>query len=66
MVDAKLTSEKLEEYRQEMEAAIIIVENLSKYCSTPDELVAMMRLAADNEGQLRLVMSSIMNTSKGK
>ncbi len=64
MNELKMTTDKLQEYKQEMGAAVTIVEHLKRYCTTIDELETMMNLAAENEGQLRLVMTSVVSATK--
>ena len=66
MVVDKMTDEKLAEFRDDIEQAVIIADSLQKYCSSIDELLGMLRHASENEGQLRLIVTAVANANAGK
>ncbi len=59
-----LSAEKMEEARTLMSGAIDVVDNLSKYCGSIEELFGIMTLSMENEGQMRLILTSLANSKK--
>lgn len=55
---AKQTAE--ESFRSSLEDVIAISEKLYPYCNSVQDLVGIAKLALENDGQLRLLMSSVL------
>ena len=44
-------------YRSSLQDVIVVAQKLSPYCKTVDELLSMVQLALENDGQLRLLIT---------
>ena len=58
MTEQKQTAE--ESFRSSLEEIIVISEKLTPYCNTVQDLIGMAKLALDNDGQLKLLMASVL------
>ena len=47
----------LQDFRQALQASIVIIEQLTNDCADIDELIGIMKLATTNDGQLRMLMN---------
>ena len=59
-ISADKIAEAEASFRASLEDVITMAEGLSKHCKTLDDLVGMARLALENEGQLRMLMSTVV------
>lgn len=50
-------------FRSSLEDVVVVLEKLSPFATSPEELAGMVRLALENEGQLRLLFQI---TTQGK
>ncbi len=57
MAEVKFTAEQQEAFRNGLDAATDLIEDLVTYCRSTKELAEMMRLALTNEAQFRLLMT---------
>ena len=52
----KLTQQEEEaKFRSCLEDVMVVVENLADHCTTPDEMIGMLRLAMTNDAQMRML-----------
>lgn len=56
----------LDGFRKSLEDVRDVTIALGPYCSTPDELLSMVELGIQNDGQLRLLLSEVTNASPGE
>lgn len=62
-----MTEETVEQkFRSALMDALKIVESLGPICQNLDEVASIMRLAEDNDGQLKLIMTAFAKKSGGK
>lgn len=61
------TEETVEmKFRSALADALKMVESLGPICQNLDEVASIMRLAIENDGQLRLLMQSLSKKTGGK
>ena len=58
------TEETEASFRSSLEDVVTITEKLSPYCRTVEDLLGMVRLALENDGQLHLLMGLVAQPSK--
>lgn len=63
-MERKATQEEMESFRSSLEDLLTIADKMIPYCKTTEEIIGMARLATENDGQLRLLMSLIAQGSK--
>ena len=51
-------------FREDLEAAILLIEKFSPFCKTPEELIGMLSLAMKNDAQANLLMKEITPLSR--
>jgi hypothetical protein len=62
MNDQKVSVE--DKFRESLRDAGTVIHKLSNICVTFDEALGMIHLALENDGQLRLLMASILPQGK--
>lgn len=53
-----------EQFRDNLRDLIVILERFAPLCKTPDDLVGMLRLAINNDGQLALMLKELTPLGK--
>ena len=60
MVEKALTPEEQRlRMREEIADTIVIIKKVAQYCGNVDDLVGMLQLALQNDGQLTLLMAEL-------
>lgn len=54
----------LVEFREDLQTAILLIEEFSPLCKTPEELVGVLSLAMKNDAQARLLMKKLTPLSQ--
>lgn len=54
----------MQSFRSSLEDVITIAEKLTPLCETVSDLVGMVRLATENDGQLKLLYELVMRNKK--
>jgi hypothetical protein len=62
MAENKMTPE--ESFRESLKDVIVVAQMLASHCQTIEELIGMAELALENDGQLRLLMTTVMKKDK--
>lgn len=58
--DTRATQEQVEgQFRESLKDATVIIEKLAPHVASVEELVAVLRLAQENDTQLRLVLKEV-------
>lgn len=57
MNEVSKQTELEDNYRSSLQDVIVVAQKLSPYCKTVDELLSMVQLALENDGQLRLLIT---------
>lgn len=56
----KVQAEDVEKsFRDSLDDLILVTEKLSPFCSSPSEMVEVLRLAQSNDMQLRILMNQV-------
>ena len=55
MADRKQTDE--EQFAESFKEVLAVIEKLSPFCKSPDDMIDMLRLALKSDGQLRLLIA---------
>ena len=65
--NVKMTDEeKQQRFREVLEDVVSVIENFSHVTTTPEELAGICKLALENDGQLKLLMSVIAGPPQHK
>lgn len=59
-------SSALESFRESLEDVVAIVEGLAPFCVSTRELLEMVKLAVENDGQLRLLRQAVAGPEQVK
>lgn len=51
-------------FRSSLEDVITVVDGLKSFCTTPDELAGLCRLALENDAQLRILLATLTDPVK--
>lgn len=53
-----------DQFRGELKDAAVLIAKLEPYCKTIEELLSVVNLAVENDGQLRLLMPLVLGKTK--
>lgn len=56
--------DKIEKFRASLEDLSVVAEKLLPVCPATADLLGMVRLAMENDGQLRLLMATVLSAKK--
>lgn len=59
MDEQRKAPQQEEGFREALKDVVAVVEKLAPYCQSFDDLVSMVKLAVENDGQLRLLMKTL-------
>ena len=62
MGEPKQTQE--DQFRDELKTVAVIIAKLEPYCKTLDDLLSVINLAVENDGQMRLLMPVVLGKTK--
>lgn len=66
MTEKKLDRQEIEDsFKKSLEDLIPIAERLAPYCEKVSDLVGIIELALSNQGQLRLIISTLLPGASG-
>lgn len=57
-------AEAEQSFRNSLEDVIAIADGLSRHCKTVEDLIAVSKLAMENDAQLRIVMDLVTQPNK--
>jgi hypothetical protein len=58
-MNEKKNALSLDEFRESLKDVVVVVEKLSKYTDTYEQLISMCSLAIENDAQLRILIKEV-------